>query len=33
MKKSKTSAILTDMHLWVPVGILILGIILLMSLR
>ena len=33
MKPSKTTAILTDVHLWVPVGVLILGIILLMSLR
>ena len=33
MKKSKTIAILTDVHLWVPVGVLILGMILLMSLR
>jgi hypothetical protein len=33
MKRSKLVAILTDVHLWVPVGVLILGIILLMSLR
>ncbi len=33
MKRSKLVSILTDMHLWVPVGVLILGIILLMSLR
>ncbi len=33
MKRSKLISILTDMHLWVPVGVLILGIILLMSLR
>jgi hypothetical protein len=33
MMRSKTISILTDVHLWVPVGVLILGIILLMSLR
>jgi hypothetical protein len=33
MKRSRSIAILTDVHLWVPVGVLILGIILLMSLR
>jgi hypothetical protein len=33
MKRSKTISILTDVHLWVPVGVLILGIFLLMSLR
>ena len=33
MKRSKLANILTDVHLWVPVGVLILGIILLMSLR
>jgi hypothetical protein len=33
MKQSRLIAILTDAHLWVPVGVLILGIILLMSLR
>jgi len=33
MKQHWLTAILTDMHLWVPVGVLILGIILLMSLR
>jgi hypothetical protein len=33
MKRSKLISILTDVHLWVPVGVLILGIILLMSLR
>jgi hypothetical protein len=33
MKQSKTVAILTDMHLWVPVVVLILGITLLMTLR
>jgi hypothetical protein len=33
MKRSQLIAILTDAHLWVPVGVLILGIILLMSLR
>jgi hypothetical protein len=33
MKRSRLISILTDMHLWVPVGVLILGIILLMSLR
>ena len=33
MKRSKLASILTDVHLWVPVGVLILGIILLMSLR
>jgi len=33
MKRSRLFSILTDVHLWVPVGVLILGIILLMSLR
>lgn len=33
MKRSKLLSILTDVHLWVPVGVLILGIFLLMSLR
>ncbi len=33
MKRSTAVAILTDVHLWVPVVVLILGIILLMSLR
>jgi len=33
MKRSRVATILTDVHLWVPVGVLILGIILLMSLR
>jgi hypothetical protein len=33
MKRSPLVSILTDVHLWVPVGVLILGIILLMSLR
>jgi hypothetical protein len=33
MKRSQLVSILTDVHLWVPVGVLILGIILLMSLR
>jgi hypothetical protein len=33
MKRSQSIAILTDVHLWVPIGVLILGIILLMSLR
>ena len=33
MKKSWLISILTDVHLWVPVGVLILGIFLLMSLR
>jgi hypothetical protein len=33
MKKSWLISILTDVQLWVPVGVLILGIILLMSLR
>jgi hypothetical protein len=33
MKRSMLVSILTDMHLWVPVGVLILGIFLLMSLR
>jgi hypothetical protein len=33
MKRSALFSILTDVHLWVPVGVLILGIILLMSLR
>ena len=33
MKRSRMATILTDVHLWVPVGVLILGIILLMSLR
>jgi hypothetical protein len=33
MKRSNLTAILSDVHLWVPIGVLILGIILLMSLR
>jgi len=33
MKRSRLVSILTDVHLSVPVGVLILGIILLMSLR
>jgi hypothetical protein len=33
MKRSMLTSILTDVHLWVPVGVLILGIFLLMSLR
>jgi hypothetical protein len=33
MKRSTLVSILTDVHLWVPVGVLILGIFLLMSLR
>jgi hypothetical protein len=33
MKRSRLVSILTDVHFWVPVGVLILGIILLMSLR
>ncbi len=33
MRRSKMLSILTDAHLWVPVGVLILGIFLLMSLR
>jgi hypothetical protein len=33
MKQSKLTSILTDVQLWVPVGVLILGICLLMSLR
>jgi hypothetical protein len=33
MKRSTVAAILTDVHLWVPVAVLILGMILLMSLR
>lgn len=33
MRRSRLAAILTDVHLWVPVGVLILGIFLLMSLR
>jgi hypothetical protein len=33
MKRSRLISILTDVHLWVPVGVLVLGIILLMSLR
>jgi hypothetical protein len=33
MKRSRLASILTDVHLWVPVGVLILGIFLLMSLR
>jgi len=33
MKKSKAVAVLTDVHLWLPVAILILGIMLLLSLR
>ena len=33
MKRSNLMAILTDVHLWVPVAVLILGTALLMSLR
>jgi hypothetical protein len=33
MKRSRLISILTDVHLWVPVGVLVLGIFLLMSLR
>lgn len=33
MKRSTVSSILSDVHLWVPVVVLILGIALLMSLR
>jgi hypothetical protein len=33
MTRTRMIAILTDVHLWVPVGVLILGIFLLMSLR
>ena len=33
MKRSKLASIFTDVHLWVPVGILILGTTLLMTLR
>jgi hypothetical protein len=33
MKRSTLVSILTDVHLWVPVCVLILGIFLLMSLR
>lgn len=33
MTRSKLVAILTDAHLWVPVGVLILGVFLLMNLR
>jgi hypothetical protein len=33
MTRSKLISIVTDVHLWVPVGVLILGIFLLMSLR
>ena len=33
MKRSKLAAILTDVHLWVPVVVLILGTTLLMMLR
>jgi hypothetical protein len=33
MKRSCLAAILTDVHLWVPVIVLVLGIILLMALR
>jgi hypothetical protein len=33
MKRSSIIAILTDVHLWVPVVVLILGMTLLMSLR
>jgi hypothetical protein len=33
MKSSKVVAILTDLHLWVPIVALILGICVLMSLR
>ena len=33
MKPSALASILTDIHLWVPVVVLILGIVLLMTLR
>ena len=33
MTQSKLFSILTDVHLWVPVAVLILGVFLLMSLR
>ena len=33
MKRSTLVSILTDVHLWVPVGVLILGTTLLMTLR
>jgi len=33
MKRSRVVAILTDVHLWVPVVVLVLGITLLMTLR
>jgi hypothetical protein len=33
MRRSRLASILTDVHLWVPVGVLILGIFLLMRLR
>ncbi len=33
MKSSTVASILTDAHLWVPVVVLILGIVLLMTLR
>jgi hypothetical protein len=33
MTRAKLISIFTDVHLWVPVGVLILGIFLLMSLR
>jgi hypothetical protein len=33
MKRSVWMCILTDVHLWVPVGMLIVGIVLLMRLR
>lgn len=33
MRRSALTAILTDMHLWVPVVVLLLGITLLMALR
>jgi hypothetical protein len=33
MKRSTMISILTDVHLWVPVGVLILGTTLLMTLR
>jgi hypothetical protein len=33
MKQSRLTAILTDVHLWVPAVVLILGITLLMTLR
>jgi hypothetical protein len=33
MKRSNLICVLTDVHLWVPVGILILGTTLLMTLR